>query len=351
MTPLWTRRAFLSGAIATLTLWGGYISQQSSLLAQGQTLNVYSSRHYNTDQKLYDEFTRQTGIKVNVIEAEADPLIVRIKSEGKNSPADVLLTADAGRLWRATQEGLLAPANSSVLRSKIPANLRDKENRWFGFSRRARVIIYNKDKVKAGQIKTYADLTKPQWRGKVLTRSSSNIYSQSLVAWMLVERGEKATTAWCQGLVANFGRSPQGNDKAQIDGVASGAGEVAIVNTYYLASYATDKDPKKRAIFDKIGIVFPDQNSGGTHINISGGGLVTTAPNKAQAIKFLEYLASPKAQAFFAQANNEYPVVQGIPLDPVVAKWGNFKASKVSVAEYGPNLAKGLKIMTAVGWK
>jgi len=352
MTSFWTRRSFLLGATTAFVLAGSSIAYQSELFAQGKgEVNVYSSRHYNTDQQLYDQFTRQTGIKVNVIEGEPDPLIVRIKSEGKNSPADVFITADAGRLWRATQEGIFSPTTSKTLQNAVPSNLRDPRNNWFGFSKRARVIVYSKAKVKSGQVQNYADLAKPQWKGKVLSRSSSNIYSQSLGAWMLITQGETALSNWSKGLVVNFARPPQGNDKAQIEAVAAGVGDLALVNTYYLGSYATDKDPKKREIYNKLGVIFPDQKGKGTHINISGGGVVKTAPNRANGVRFLEYLVSPGAQKFFAQANNEYPVVKGVALDPAVAKWGTFKESAVPVSQYGPNLGKALQIMTAAGWK
>ncbi|BFM40754.1 Fe(3+) ABC transporter substrate-binding protein [Synechocystis sp. LKSZ1] len=351
MNHSWTRRGLLGTGIAALVITGSQFAEIPALFAQGQEVNIYSSRHYNTDKQLYDEFTRQTGIKVNVIEGEPDPLIVRIKSEGKNSPADVLLTADAGRLWRANQEGIFATVNSKTLQSKIPANLRDPQGRWFGFSKRARVIVYNKSKVKPNQVKTYADLTKPQWKGKVISRPGNNIYNQSLVAWMIVNQGAPAATNWSKGLVANFARPPQGNDTAQIEAVAAGVADLAIVNTYYVANLATNKDPKKQEVFNKVGVIFPDQAGGGTHINISGGGLVATAPNKAAGIKFLEYLASPKAQAFFAQANNEYPVVAGTPLSATVKSMGTFKESKTSIASYGPNLARALQITDQTGWK
>lgn len=351
MDHSWTRRGLLGTGIAALAITAGQWLGVSALFAQAQEVNIYSSRHYNTDKQLYEEFTRQTGIKVNVIEGEADPLIIRIKSEAKNSPADVLLTADAGRLWRANQEGILATVNSKTLQSKIPANLRDPQQRWFGFSKRARVIVYNKSKVKPNQVKTYADLTQPQWKGKVISRAGNNIYNQSLVAWMIVNQGVPAATNWSKGLVTNFARPPQGNDTAQIEAVAAGVADLALVNSYYLANLATNKDPKKQAIFNQVGVIFPNQTKGGTHINISGGGLVATAPNPAAGIQFLEYLASPKAQAFFAQANNEYPVVAGTPLSVTVKRLGTFNESKTSVARYGPNLAQALQITNQTGWK
>jgi iron(III) transport system substrate-binding protein len=350
MQPI-SRRIFLGAGAATLAVVVSGLIQLSPISAQNKVLNIYSSRHYNTDRQLYDNFTRQTGIKINLIEGEADPLIERIKSEGRNSPADILLTVDAGRLWRADRAGIFAPVNSKVLRQKIPAYLRHPKGHWFGFSKRVRVIMYNKDKIKPSQLSTYEDLANPKWRGKIVTRSSSNIYSQSLTAWLIATRGAKATEQWCQGLVANFARPPQGNDKAQIEAVAAGVADLAIANTYYLASYARDKDPAKREIYKKVGVFFPNQRGRGAHINISGGGLVKTAPNRQAAILFLEYLASPSAQTFFAQGNDEYPVVAGVALDPVVAKFGQFKSDLTSVASYGPNLAKAVQIMNQADWK
>ncbi len=336
---------------ATVAMAASQLSKMTIIVAQERVLNLYSSRHYNTDKRLYDNFSRQTGIKVNLVEGEADPLIERIKSEGKQSKADVLITVDAGRLWRAHQAGIFAPVNSNLLKQKIPANLREPNGHWFGFSKRARVIMYNRKKVNPSQLSTYSDLANPKWKGKILTRSSSNIYSQSFVAWLIATIGEQATEKWCRGFVANFARAPQGNDRNQIEAVAAGAGELALANTYYLASYAEEKDPKKRAIFDQVGVFFPDQKGKGTHINISGAGLIKTAPNRDAGIKFLEYLASPEAQNFFAKGNNEYPVVKGIALDPVLAKFGTFKEDTTSLAKYGPNLAKAVQIMNRAGWK
>jgi iron(III) transport system substrate-binding protein len=346
-----TRRVFLGAGTATLALAVGQLGKINEVSAQTKQLNLYSSRHYNTDRRLYDNFTRQTGIKINLVEGEADPLIERIKSEGSNSPADILLTVDAGRLWRADQQGIFAPVNSRILTQRIPANLRHPKGHWFGFSKRLRVIMYNKDRVNPREIDSYADLTNPKWRGKVVTRSSSNIYSQSFTAWLIDIQGETAAEKWCRGLVANFARPPQGNDKAQIEAVAAGIADLALANTYYLAGYAEEKDPAKRAIYDQVGVIFPDQAGRGAHVNISGGGLIKTAPNRESAIKFLEYLSSNEAQNFFAKGNREYPVVPGVALDPFLAKLGRGKEDTVSVANYGPNLAKAVQVMNRAGWK
>ena len=309
-----SRRVFLGASAGLATVTACRQQQTASVSNQEKVLNLYSSRHYNTDEELYNNFNRITGVKVNLVEGKADELIERIKSEGSNSPADILITVDAGRIWRAEQAGIFAPVNSSTLEEKIPANLRHPENLWFGFSERARIVMYNKDNVGANQLSTYEDLADPKWRGKIAIRSSSNIYNQSLVASLIAVHGEAETEAWCRGLVANFARPPQGNDRAQIEAAASGIADIAIANTYYLATYAKAKEPNKQAIFSKIAPFFPNQNGRGAHVNISGGGLVKTSPNKEVAIQFLEYLASPMAQIFFSQGNNEYPVLPGTAL-------------------------------------
>ena len=346
-----TRRFFLTAGAATTAVAASQLATIKPGKTQTQELNLYSSRHYNTDDELYERFTSQTGIKVNLIEGKADELIERIKSEGANSPADVLITVDAGRLWRAEQAGLFAPVSSQVLTEKIPANLRHPDNMWFGFTKRARVIMYNKNTVDPAQLSTYENLADPQWKGKVVIRSSSNIYNQSLVAGLIEVHGEEKVEEWCRGLVSNFARPPEGNDRAQIEAVAAGFADLGVANTYYLPRYAQDADPTKQAIFQQIGVFFPNQSDRGTHVNISGGGLVKNAPNKEGAIAFLEYLVSPAAQTFFAQGNNEYPVVAGTPIDPIVGSFGTFKEDTTNVSAYGANNAMAVQIMDRAGWK
>ena len=347
-----SRRWFLVVATAVLIVACNQTQEQSTIEPQADEVvdngevNIYSSRHYNTDDQLYDGFTDQTGISVNLIEGKADELIERIKSEGANSPADILITVDAGRLWRAAEAGIFAPVESEILESEIPDNLQDPNNLWFGFSKRARVIMYNKDRVDPSQLSTYEDLADPQWQGRFIVRSSSNIYNQSLVAGMIEEQGEEATAEWIEGLVANFARSPQGNDTSQIEDVAAGVADLTVVNTYYLARYEDNPE-----VFDKVGILFPNQDGRGTHINISGAGLLQNAPNSENAIAFLEYLASPEAQEFFALGNNEYPVVEGTPVNPVVESFGEFQDDTTNVAAYGKNNADAVKIMDRAGWK
>ncbi len=316
-----------------------------------KVINLYSARHYDTDKSLYSGFTQATGIRVNVIEAEADALIERIRNEGRNSPADVLMTVDAGRLWRAQEAGMFQPISSAVLNKAVPANLRDPKGHWFGLSRRARVLIYNKSKTKPAQLSTYEDLANPKWRKQVLVRTSSNIYNQSMTGALLAIHGANKTEAWAKGLAANFARSPQGGDTDQIKACAAGIGTVAIANHYYLMRLMESSKAEDRAIAAKVGLFFPNQKTQGTHVNICGAGVVKNAPNRAAAIRFLEYLVSPKAQALFAQGNYEFPVVKGVQLDPVVAKLGNFKAETVSAAVFGRNNAEALKIMDRAGWR
>ena len=346
-----TRRFFLGAGATTAAVAASQISKIKPGLTQNKQINLYSSRHYNTDDELYDIFTSQTGIKVNLIEGKADELIERIKSEGANSPADILITVDAGRLWRAEQGGIFAPVSSQVLTTKIPANLRHPNNLWFGFTKRARVIMYNKNTVDPAQLSTYENLADSQWKNRLVIRSSSNIYNQSLVAGLIEVHGEQEVEQWCRGVVSNFARSPEGNDRAQIEAVAAGFADLAVANTYYLPRYAKDPDPAKQAIFKQIGVFFPNQSDRGTHVNISGGGLVKNAPNQENAIAFLEYLASDAAQTFFAQGNNEYPVVAGTPVDPIVASFGTFKEDTTNVVAYGANNAKAVQIMDRAGWK
>jgi iron(III) transport system substrate-binding protein len=346
-----SRRFFLSAGTATIAIASSnLVKNRRSLSASGE-VNIYSSRHYNTDEQLYAGFTQQTGIEVNLIEGKDDELIERVKSEGANSPADVLLTVDAGRLWRAEEAGLFAPVSSQLLTTKIPASLRHPENLWFGFSKRARVIMYNKNTVNPSELSTYENLADPKWQGRILMRSSSNVYNQSLVASLIAALGEQPTEQWCKGLVANLATPPEGTDTSNIEAVAAGQGDLTIANTYYLARYGKDKSSSKQAIFEQIGVFFPNQSDRGTHVNISGGGLMKAAPNQANAIAFLEYLVSSKAQEFFALGNNEYPVVAGVPIDSVVAGFGTFKADTTNVSAYGTNNAMAVQIMDRSGWK
>lgn len=329
---------------ALLALGGG------SAFAAGE-VNIYSSRHYDTDQQLYKAFEEKTGIKVNLIEGKDDELIERMKAEGRNSPADVLVAVDAGRLWRAQDAGILQPVESDYLTKNIPAQFREPDGNWFGLSNRARVIIYNKDAVKPSELSTYEDLADPKWKGRLLIRSSTNIYNQSLTGSILAAHGPEKTEEWAKGIAANLARPPQGGDTDQIKAVAAGEGDIAVSNTYYLGRLLNSDKPEDRALAEKVGVFFPNQGDRGTHVNISGAGVAANAPNKENAVKFIEFMAGPEAQKIFADGNYEYPVIAGVQPHPTVAAWGEFDADKLNAAEYGRNNAEALKIMDRAGWR
>jgi iron(III) transport system substrate-binding protein len=278
-------------------------------------------------------------------------LIERIKAEGANSPADVLITVDAGRLWRADEAGVLQPVSSAVLEERVPANLRHPEGKWFGFSQRLRGIVYAKDRADPSAITSYEDLADPEWQGRVCIRSSGNIYNQSLVGSMIETLGVEQTEAWAKGLVDNLARPPQGGDTDQIKAVAAGECDVAVVNHYYLVRLIKSDSADERAIAEQVDILFPNQDGRGAHANISGAGVIATAPNRDNAVKFLEYLTTPDAQAYFAQGNNEFPVVAGVKLDPVLEGWGEIKTDSVNAAKLGENNPEAVMLMDRVGWK
>ena len=318
--------------------------------ADDKELNLYSARHYQTDEALYSEFTRQTGIKINRIEGKEDELLERIKNEGAHSPADVLLTVDASRLATAHEMGLFAPLKSKILDQRIPANLRTED--WFSFSTRARVIVYAKASVKAEAVQNYADLAQPRLKGKLCTRSGSHPYNLSLMASFIAHHGEAKAEEWARGMVANFARSPKGGDTDQIRAVAAGECEVALANTYYVARLMRSDKPDDRKVMEKVAVVWPDQQSFGTHINVSGGGMLKHAPHKDAALKFLEYLASDEAQRFFADGNNEWPVVVGVKVNnPALATLGKFKADALPVGSLAMYRSKAQVIFDRVGYR
>lgn len=345
-----TRFALAAFACASLALIAGCAEDAAPDGAPitGE-VNVYSSRHYDTDLALYEDFTRETGIKVNRIEADADALIERIQSEGEFSPADLLITVDAGRLWRAEQAGILAPVTSTVLSERLPENLRHPDGLWFGLSTRARIIIYDKAQGAPEGLANYADLANPAFRGQICMRSSSNIYNISLLSSIIAHKGAAEAESWTRGVVANFKQAPQGNDTAMIEAVAAGQCRISLVNTYYLARYAGGEG-KDKAMFDKVGVIFPDQGGVGTHVNVSGAGLVKTAPNRENAVKFLEYLTSEGAQRYFADGNNEYPAATGLKANSAVEQLGSFTADRLSVAEIGKGQAEAVRIFDRAGW-
>ena len=318
--------------------------------AQEAVLNLYSSRHYQTDEALYAGFTKKTGITINRIEGTEDALLERLKNEGANSPADVLITVDVARLWRAQQMNLFRPVKSAILDESIPAHLREPGGHWFGFSKRARVILYNKRLIKPDQVRNYEDLAGPNLKGKVCTRSLSHVYNLSLLAALIDHLGQQKAQQWARGLKANLARDPKGGDTDQIRSVAAGECEVALGNTYYYVRLAASKKERDREVAERVGVIFPDQASFGTHINVSGGGVMRHAPHRENAIRFLEYLASPEAQAYFANGNNEWPAVPGVKLDnPALAALGTFKEDQLNVGKLGQNQPLAQKILNIVG--
>ncbi|RYG31270.1 MAG: Fe(3+) ABC transporter substrate-binding protein [Burkholderiales bacterium] len=313
-------------------------------------LNIYSSRHYDADLQLYKAFTDETGVKVNLIEADADALIARIQSEGEFSPADILLTVDAGRLWRAEEAKILSPIESSVLAQRIPAEFSHPQKLWYGFSTRARIIIYNKAGGLPAPLADYADLANAAHRGKVCMRSSSNIYNVSLLASIISHEGVPAAEAWTKGVVANFARGPEGNDSSMIEAVAAGTCQISIVNSYYLARFIASQDPAQHKVAEGVATVFPNHAGRGTHVNISGGGVPVHAPNRANAIRFLEFMSSDAAQEILTHGNHEYPVVAGIAQDAAVNKLGTFKRDTLDVSQLGVNQTEAVQIFDRAGW-
>lgn len=316
-----------------------------------EVVNVYSHRHYPSDEVLFKKFTENTGIKVNVIKAKADELLQKIEMEGENSPADVLLTVDAGRLYRAKAKNILQAIDSDVISHNVPSAFMDKDKQWVGLTVRARLIAYSKERVKPEELSSMADLTKPEWKGRVLVRQSNNIYNQSLLAAMIYNEGEEQAKAWASGLVANMAREPKGNDRGQMKEIVKGTGDVAIVNSYYVGLMLNDSDEEMRKVGEQIGVFFPDQEGKGTHINVSGAGLIKTAPNKANAIKFLEYLTSAEAQEVFASSNHEYPVNPAVKPSELLQSWGTFKADTTDFSKIGELNAQAVKVFDEAGWK
>jgi iron(III) transport system substrate-binding protein len=342
-----SRKKIVAGAVAAVLAGAG-----ASAGAQEKVLNLYSSRHYQTDESLYANFTKQTGIRINRIEAGEDPLIERLKNEAAASPADVLVTVDAGRLWRAEQLGLFQPVKSKVLESRLPEHLRASNEQWFGFSARARVIVYNKGTVNPADVQNYEDLANPRLKGKVCTRSGSSVYNLSLMSALIEHWGERKAEDWAKGVVSNFARSPKGGDTDQIMGVASGECGVAIANSYYYVRLLKSDKPEDKKAMQSVGLVWPNQKSFGTHINISGAGVLKSAPHRDAAIQYLEYLSSDSAQSYFANGNNEWPVAKGAkPDNAVLASLGNPKMDNLNISALGKNQPLAQKIFDRVGFK
>ena len=340
-----------SATIAAATSLGILVALATPALADGE-VNLYSSRHYDTDERLYSDFTAATGVTVNRIEGKADELIERMKAEGRNSPADVLLTVDTSRLERARNAGVLQPTESAVLEERIPANLQDADNEWFGFSQRARIAFIDRADV-GDPPATYLDLADPKYRGMVCHRSSTNVYSQTLLSAMIENHGEAKARDWAKGVVANFARAPQGGDTDQLRGLVSGECDIAISNTYYFArALRTDVKGLDKAALAKIEPVFLRMSeSAGSHVNLSGGGVAKHAPNRDNAVKFLEYLASDQAQAYFSAGNDEYPAVKGVALSDSVQQLKPLDADTVDLSKVAKNVARAQAIFAEAGWE
>lgn len=337
-------RCAAMGALAVATI-------AAPLTALADEVTVYSARHYDEDRKLYETFTEKTGIDVRVLEADSDQLIQRIRREGAASPADVLITVDAGRLWRAEQEGVFQGVDSEELSERLPEAMRHPEGLWFGFSQRMRVIFYNKEAFDPDDLATYEDLADPRFSDQVCIRSSSNIYNQSLLASMIAVHGEENAEDWAQGVVDNLARPPRGGDTDQIRGVATGECEIGVANHYYYVRMLNSDDTRDRELADRVGIIFPNQDDRGVHVNIGGAGVVKGAPNRDNAVRFLEFLASDEAQELFAAGNHELPVVEGVTGDDVVESWGPVKRDSLNISELGNNNPTAVRMFDRVGWR
>lgn len=319
--------------------------------ARAAEVNVYSARKEALIRPLLDAFTADSGIEVRLVTGKAGQLHERLAAEGRNSPADVFLTVDAGNLHRAREAGLLRPVRSAVLEAAVPARWRDPDGYWFGFSLRARVLVYAADRVAPGELSTYEALADPAWRGRILVRSSGNIYNQSLIASLIAANGAEATEAWARGLVANMARTPKGGDTDQIRAVAAGEGDVAIANTYYYGALAASDAPADRAVVAATGVFFPNRDGRGAHVNVSGAGICAHAPNAESALALLEHLAGPEAQEAFARLNHEFPVRAGVPVSGVVAAWGDVRMDDLPLAVLGARNREAIELADRAGWR
>ena len=319
--------------------------------ADKNEVNIYSSRHYDTDLELFDKFTEETGIEINLIEGSSDELIERINSEGINSPADIVITVDAGRLWRAKEAGILQPYESEFLDSRVDPELRDDEGYWVGLSKRVRAMIYHKERVNPEDLQGYWELGNEQWADRLCIRSSNNIYNQSLVASLIETHGLEETEEWAANLVSNFARSPQGGDTDQVRAVASGLCDVALANHYYLGRLVASSRSADNDVADQVEIYFPPAEYGGAHVNISGAGIAANSPNRDNALRFLEFLATDEAQKIYSIGNMEFPISDDMELPPVLEMMGEFESDAVNVTSYGRNNPDAIRLMDRVGWR
>ncbi|WP_084575905.1 Fe(3+) ABC transporter substrate-binding protein [Sporomusa malonica] len=347
----------LSLLMSASLVFAGCASTKQSAVPQtsqpeSKEVNVYTARHYpGVDDAIYKAFTDKTGIKVNLIKASGEELIQRIKTEGASSKADIYITSDAGNLHLAKEAGLLQPIKSPVIEKNIPANFIDKDKMWTGLTMRARVLVYAKDRVNKEELSTYEDLTATKWKGKIVTRSSNNIYNQSMLASFIELNGEDKAKEWAKGLVSNFAKQPEGGDRDQAKAIAAGKGDVAIMNSYYLGQMLNSKDAEEVKAAEKLGVFFPNQNTTGTHVNVSGAGIVKTSQNVTNAVKLLEFLSEADAQKTFAEASTEYPVNPNVEPSALLKSWGTFKKQDINLSKLGENNKKAVQIFNEIGWK
>lgn len=334
--------------IAVITLFSAC---SGSTTSDEDVVNVYTHRHYKADDELFAQFTKETGIKVNIVNASADELIQRLETEGKDSEADILITVDAGRLYRAQQRDLLQPISTETLLANIGPEFREPNGYWYGMTYRARIIAYAKDRVNPEDIKSYEDLADPKWKGKILIRSSENIYNQSLLASIIMADGEEKANEWAKGVVANMARTPKGSDRDQVKAVASGEGDIAVVNTYYIGLMLNDENEEERKAGETVGIIFPNQADRGTHINVSGIAVTKYAPHKENAIKLIEFLSGEPAQKVLANMNYEYPINPKVSKASILETWGDFKADNLELSLLGKHNSDAVKIFDQAGWK
>ncbi|MEG2892431.1 MAG: Fe(3+) ABC transporter substrate-binding protein [Clostridium sp.] len=330
-------------SLGLFTACGASTNQES----KNNVVNLYSARHYEVDKELHKEFEKETGIKVNVIEGKAPELLERMKREGKDTQADLFVSADIANLYQAVEAGVTQPINSEVVNSNIPANLRDKNNNWIGLTSRARIIVYDKSKVDPKELSTYEDLTSDKWKDSILVRSSTSSYNQSLLASIIAINGEEAGKKWAEGIVNNMARSPEGNDRDQVKAIAAGQGKLAIVNSYYIGKMINSKDPEEVKAVEKVGVFFPSP----THINVSGVVMSKYSKNSENAIKFVEFMTNKKAQEAMATENSEYPANKSVEASPLLKSWGEFEAQNIDITKIGELNKKATEIFNQVGWK
>ena len=331
----------------------GIFTTPPSLLMGEQFVNIYSARKEALILPLLKRFKRDTGISYRLVTGKADGLLKRLEIEGSLSPADIFITVDAGRLQRAKQAGILQPIENQILMKRIPASLRDRENHWFGMSQRARTIIYNNRTVDPVNLSTYENLSSSEWKGKLCIRSSGSVYNQSLVASMIEANGIEKTENWARGLVGNFARPPVGGDTDLLKATAAGQCDIAIANTYYLGRMKNSKISNDRKAAQSLTVFWPNQVEGdrGVHVNVSGAGVTKYARNKKQAILLLEFLVRDESQEWYAEVNNEYPVVKGVKISKTLESFGKFKADTINLTILGVNNSAAVKLMDRAGWR